>query len=292
MTAQEGDPVPNQGETKPEPINIPATVSDEQMYTWESQASQYPPTGPPGVSYFRGELSKELYVDCLLSRDETGALVGILNRYPTDFPPHEREGDANVWVRPDRRRQGIGSALLSEASFRWPSAFLRGESVPDPDDRQVKLSESGVRLLEGMMEKRSVGRVLPATPDVVYDEWLNAEGMRAWMCPRPATPTRIELDPQVGGNYRIDVDEKGLALSVTGHYVAFERPRGMAFTWRCSTWESSAPDSVVVVQLEPRDEGRSLLTIRHLQLAADLRDDYQAGWGRVAAQLEEQLAGR
>jgi uncharacterized protein YndB with AHSA1/START domain len=290
MTAQPGDPVPDQGETKPEPLNIPANVSDQQMYPWESQAAQYPPTGPPGVSYFRGDVNKELYVDCLLYRDETGALVGILNRYPTAFPPHEREGDQNVWVRPDRRRQGIGTALLTEASFRWPSAFVRGESVPNPDD--LKLTKSGVQMLEGIMEKRSVGRVLPAPPDVIYEEWWDPEGMREWMCPRPAVPTRIEIDPRVGGTYRIDIDNEGLALSVTGRYLVFEQPRGLAFTWRSTTWQSSASDSVVVVQLEPRDDGHTLMTIRHLQLTVDLRDDYLAGWRRVAAQLEEHLAGR
>jgi uncharacterized protein YndB with AHSA1/START domain len=111
------------------------------------------------------------------------------------------------------------------------------------------------------------------------------------MCPRPAVPTRIEIDPRVDGQYRIDIDDEGLTLSVTGRYLAFERPRGLAFTWHCTTWEPSAPESMVVVQVEPRDERRTLMTIRHLRLSAGLRDDYRAGWERVAAQLAEHLAG-
>jgi uncharacterized protein YndB with AHSA1/START domain len=284
MPEQAGDPVPSQGETEPEPLSLTANVPDEQMFTWESQAAQYPPSGPPGISYFRGDLSEGLFVDCLLYRDETGELVGILNHYPTDFPPHEREGDENVWVRPDRRRQGVGSALITEAFLRWP---------PNQNAGDLKLTESGVQLLGGMEEKRSVvPRVLPVPPNVVYDQWWDAKGMREWMCPRPAVPTRIEIDPRVGGQYRIDIDDEGRALSVTGRYLGFDRPRGLGFTWHCTTWDPSAPESVVTVQLEPRDEGRTLMTIRHGRLPADLRDDYKAGWGRIAVQLEKYLAGR
>ena len=50
--AQERDAVPGQGEIEPEPLNLSANVPDERMYSWESQAAQYPPSGPPGISYF------------------------------------------------------------------------------------------------------------------------------------------------------------------------------------------------------------------------------------------------
>jgi GNAT superfamily N-acetyltransferase len=143
--AQAGDPVPGQGQAEPGSLNLTANVADERMFSWQSQAAQYPPTGPPGFSYVRGQVTDELFVDCLLYRDETGGLVGILNRYPTDFPPLEREGDQNIWVHPDRRRQGIGSALITEAFFRWG---------PSPNADDLKLTESGVQLLQGMEEKR------------------------------------------------------------------------------------------------------------------------------------------
>jgi uncharacterized protein YndB with AHSA1/START domain len=276
------DPDPSDEQAEPASLNLTANVSDEQMYSWESQAVQYPTTGPPGISYFGGKLSDDFVVDCLLYRDEAGELVGILNHYPADIPPLERAGDETTWVRPDRRRQGIGSALVTEAFFRWGA---------NPNAGDLKLTQAGVQLAQGMEDKRSiVRRVLRVPPDVVYPEWLDAEGMYQWMGARPAFPTHIEIDPRVGGQYRFDIDNEGVVISVTGRYLVLTVPDGVAFTWHCTTWEPSVPESVVTVQLEPHDERRTLMTIRHGRLPADLRDDYKADWERIAAQLEHHLA--
>jgi GNAT superfamily N-acetyltransferase len=97
------------------------------LFTWESQARQYPTHGKPGLSYYRGDVSEAFcpgaHVDCLLWRDDTGALIGILNHYPMDFPPYEKAGNVLVYVRADRRRAGIGTALVHEARTRWPVDF-------------------------------------------------------------------------------------------------------------------------------------------------------------------------
>lgn len=280
-SAEAEPPRSTQGEIEAEPLNLQVSVPDERMAPWESQAAQYPATGPPGISYFRGELSPESFVDCLLFRDENGQLVGILNRYPKAFLPHEREGDQNIWVHPGHRRQGIGSALITESYLRWG---------PNPNADDLRLTESGVRLLEGMEAKRSiVGYVLAAPPEVVYSEWWDPERMREWMCVGATLPTHIEIDPRVGGTYRIDIDDAGHAFSITGRYLVLDPPSALAFTWRCTTWEPSVPESVVRVQLEPHDGGRTIMTIRHGRLPAELREDYKATWGRIAERLSRLL---
>src|ERR1700722_12827312 len=89
--APAADPAPSGREAAPQSLNLPANVLESTMLSWESQAPQYPASGPPGISYFRGEVSDTLFVNCLLYRDENGELVGILNHYPTDMPPYQRE---------------------------------------------------------------------------------------------------------------------------------------------------------------------------------------------------------
>jgi len=102
-------------------IPIVVSIGDSEIYTWESQASQYPATGAEGIDYFRGDIPDDRgwYVDCLLHRDSDGSLSGILNRYPFDMPPWEQENNVCLFVRPDRQRQGIATALFDEAVRRW-----------------------------------------------------------------------------------------------------------------------------------------------------------------------------
>jgi uncharacterized protein YndB with AHSA1/START domain len=87
-----------------------------------------------------------------------------------------------------------------------------------------------------------VQRVLPAPPDVVFEEWIDPDALAEWMCPRPARATNIDLEPAVGGSLRIDIEEAGVEFYVTGRYLELQRPQRLRLTWSCSTWPRSAVD--------------------------------------------------
>lgn len=135
-----------------------------------------------------------------------------------------------------------------------------------------------------------VTRVLPATPDVVFDEWLDPDALRDWMCPRPARVVGVEIDPKIGGVLRLDIDDKGSRSVVTGEFLAIERPRRLVFTWRHSDWADSVPDSVVTVLLEPHGDEATDMRIVHEALPPGAVEDYGPGWDLVARQLEMSLA--
>jgi GNAT superfamily N-acetyltransferase len=96
-----------------------ATVPPAMM-TFESQVAQYADAviDPGGITYFRGVLDTERWVDCLLYWNADGELVGILNHYPQDLP-WERAGNINVFVRPDHYRRGIATRLVDDALLRF-----------------------------------------------------------------------------------------------------------------------------------------------------------------------------
>ena len=133
-----------------------------------------------------------------------------------------------------------------------------------------------------------VRRVLPAPQAVVWDEWLDAEGMAEWICPSPARATKIELDPRPGGVLRIDVDDQGFPLYITGRYLELDQPRRLRFTWSCSTWQPPA-NSVVTVTLEPHGDEQTLMTIHHAALPPDVLDSHRSGWARISEQLDAQM---
>ena len=137
-----------------------------------------------------------------------------------------------------------------------------------------------------------VQRLLAAPPQAVYAEWTDARSMSEWMCPRPAKAISVELDARVGGRLRIEVDDGGFRLTITGEYLELEPPRRLRFTWNCTAWEPSAPDSVVTVTLDAEPPDHTRMTIRHEQLPPAVRDAHGQGWVRVAAQLDEALGTR
>ena len=135
-----------------------------------------------------------------------------------------------------------------------------------------------------------VRRLLPAPPDVVYDEWLDPDAFADWMCPRPARCRGIESDPRVGGRLRIDIEEEGTEFYVTGEYLVLDRPSRLSFTWSCSTWPDPGLSSVVTVLLAPHEDGQTLMTIRHTLLPPGLADQHERGWEAIAGQLAAKLS--
>jgi GNAT superfamily N-acetyltransferase len=99
---------------------------------WDSQHEQYPLKGSPNkIVYFKGEIDAKRHVDCLLYYDKDGDLVGILNYFPQDMPPHQKKGDSLTVVAPGMQRKGIGTKLLGEALKRWPDMNLhQAENTP------------------------------------------------------------------------------------------------------------------------------------------------------------------
>jgi uncharacterized protein YndB with AHSA1/START domain len=58
---------------------------------------------------------------------------------------------------------------------------------------------------------------------------------------------KISLEPWVDGLLRIDIEDTGVALYVTGTFVELDRPRRLRFTWSCSDWADPSVQSLVTV---------------------------------------------
>lgn len=137
-----------------------------------------------------------------------------------------------------------------------------------------------------------VRRLLPAVPEVVYDEWLDPDALSDWMCPRPARCRNVTSEPRVGGLLQFDIEDGGVEFRVRGHYLVLDRPRRLSFTWSCSTWPDPGIESVVNVLLEVREGEQTLMTIEHSLLPPGLAGQHARGWTAIAAQLAGQLTAR
>jgi len=108
-----------------------------------------------------------------------------------------------------------------------------------------------------------LSRLLPATPQEVFDAWLDPESVKSWMCPGAQTAPIVELDARVGGSFRVVMrDERG-DFSHTGEYREIRPPERLVFTWRSNATRNE--ETLVTVEFSPRgDETELVLTHERL----------------------------
>jgi uncharacterized protein YndB with AHSA1/START domain len=135
-----------------------------------------------------------------------------------------------------------------------------------------------------------VQRVMPATPEVVFDEWLDPEALQEWMCPHPVRVVDVTVDPQVGGTVRFDVDDSGTRVLISGQFLAIDRPRLLRFTWSNSNWDDPTQASVVNVTFAPVGSEETLMSIEHSLLPPTEFESFHTGWIATFDQLAGKLA--
>ncbi len=134
-----------------------------------------------------------------------------------------------------------------------------------------------------------VQRVMPAAPDVVFDEWLDRESLQEWMCPRPVNVVDVTVEPHVGGIWRLDVDDEGTRVLITGQFLTIDRPRLLRLTWSNSNWPDPTMESIVNVAFEAVGDDETLMSIEHSLLPPEEFQSFDGGWTLTCEQLAAAL---
>mgnify|MGYP000532365308 CR=1 FL=1 len=137
-----------------------------------------------------------------------------------------------------------------------------------------------------------VQRIMPAPPDAVFDEWLDVESLKDWMCPRPDHCVAVSVEPHVGGRLQFDVAHAGSVVLIIGHFLTIDRPHLLRFTWSNSNWADPTAASIVNVTFEPHGDAQTRMTIEHSLLPSYEHDNFHNGWLLTAEQLETVLRRR
>lgn len=140
-----------------------------------------------------------------------------------------------------------------------------------------------------------VQREYDAPPERVFDAWLDPDSAGAWLFATPAgRMTRVEIDPHVGGTFRI-VERRGEEdAGHAGVYLAVQRPRRLAFSFDAG--DASVPArrdaDPVTLELEALRGGRTRLVLVHEMSAewADYAERTRAGWADILEGLAGALA--
>ncbi len=116
--------------------------------------------------------------------------------------------------------------------------------------------------------------------------WLDPNSLSRWMRPGGAKVVHAELQPIVGGTFRIDTQtDDGHIFVHTGQYLVINRPRKLVFTWN-STVLGDRPSQVTV---EFHEQGEDCLMVLLHDLPPDeaIFEDHRNGWAIVLDLLAE-----
>jgi uncharacterized protein YndB with AHSA1/START domain len=147
----------------------------------------------------------------------------------------------------------------------------------------MKLSSASERTLSPTLHAASVrlSREVSASPRSIFDAWLNAEDARKFLfADRIGRVVSSQIDPRVGGRFRIVQHRDEGDVEYTGEYLDIDRPHRLVFSLFVEKYAQR--DDRVTVELAPVEE-RSLIVLTHefsLRNAAE-RFRIQHGWVRV-----------
>lgn len=134
-----------------------------------------------------------------------------------------------------------------------------------------------------------VRRVLRVPRERVFAAWLDPALMARWMCPGDTRHATVELDPRVGGKFRIVMHHGRGEGEHWGEYLTIEPPSRLSFTWISANTERR-PTMVTVDLFERGADTELVLTQR--RLPPDKVEAHRKGWSEIVTKLEEALAPR
>ena len=143
----------------------------------------------------------------------------------------------------------------------------------------------------GTQEEREdrlvIRRVIHASREEVFAAWIDPESMRHWMCPGGILTAETQLDPRIGGSFRIVMKGPGRSVEHTGEYRIIDPPSKLVFTWRSA--RTNFEPTLVTVELLERGDGCELVLTHERLPGADAVASHKDGWTTIAARLAGHL---
>ena len=131
-----------------------------------------------------------------------------------------------------------------------------------------------------------IRRRIPVPRDRVFAAWLDPRSLAQWMCPGDVTHAIVDLDPRVGGAFRIVMAHGRGDTEHWGEYVTIDPPSHLAFTWISANTDRQP--TLVTIELIERD-GSTDLTLTHRQLPAAKVEAHRKGWTDIVRKLDETM---
>ncbi len=126
-------------------------------------------------------------------------------------------------------------------------------------------------------------RIIPVSRERVFQAWLDPASLAQWMRPGGATNATAEVDPKVGGKFRIVMIEGPKRYEHTGEYRVIDPPERLEFTWISQATDHQP--TVVTIEFLERAQGTELV-LTHRRLPSSQVESHRRGWTDILQLLE------
>jgi uncharacterized protein YndB with AHSA1/START domain len=153
-----------------------------------------------------------------------------------------------------------------------------------------KLQKKEERMESSSNEKLrvEVRRRMPAPREIVFQAWIDPQGIHEWMCPGDVVSAEATLDVRVGGSYRIVMKGKDGEHVHVGTYQVVDPPAKLVFTWAGA--DNPGETTLVTVEFIPYGDESELVLTHERFLKPDLARRYESGWGTIAEKFAAYLS--
>ena len=132
-----------------------------------------------------------------------------------------------------------------------------------------------------------VEQFVAADPARVYAAWTSADQLAKWWWPQ-LTDATYDVDPRVGGKYRIESKDGG--FGVRGEFLRLDEPHEIGMTWEWLTDGESEVSERVWVWFEAVQGGTLVRVTHELDESVDTDEPQRQGWDSVLGRLARHAA--
>lgn len=131
-------------------------------------------------------------------------------------------------------------------------------------------------------------RTIAASPEAIYNAWLDAEKLARFMRPGPdMTVPHAKTSAQEGGCFDILMKVGDQEIPHSGTYLTLTPHSKIVFTWESPF---STEGSTVTIDMAPAGSGTEV-ALTHIRFPSEeSRDNHAAGWARILETLDGELA--
>jgi len=134
-----------------------------------------------------------------------------------------------------------------------------------------------------------VERTLPASPETVFDAWVNPEVLVQWWGPEGMSIPQHALDVREGGAWETTMRNKdGGEVTCSGVYRVIDRPHRLVFSWAWLQDDGSrGPETDIEVTFTAVEGGTKMVLDQRSFANVEARDNHGMGWNSSFNCLEK-----